>query len=131
MGEAALIDTHVLLWLVAGAGPASPIRDDVARGETPLVVSSVSAFEIALKVRLGRLDIGRPVVARWDSVIRDLLARQLPVTAAHGLVAGSLDWDHGDPFDRLLVAQAQVEGLTLVTADRAVLRAPDVDLLPW
>jgi PIN domain nuclease of toxin-antitoxin system len=131
MGAATLIDTHVLIWLAGSGGPGSPAHDVLTREDTRIVVSSVCAFEIALKVHLGKLDTARDLVAQWPSTLARLGAQPLAVTAEHGLAAGSLDWDHRDPFDRLLVAQAQVEDLTLVTADRAMLSAPGVDLLRW
>jgi PIN domain nuclease of toxin-antitoxin system len=95
------------------------------------VVSSVSAYELGTKVRLSKLASAEQLTESWRSSIRRLGAVELDLKHEHAVRAAQLDWDHRDPFDRLLVAQAEVEGLTLVTADRAVLHAPGVDILPW
>lgn len=127
-----LLDTHAVVWLVQADGPPVPDRVRTAVSEASRVwISAVSALEVSTKVRTGKLPAAAPLVERWSSARRRLGADALEVTEAHALAAGSLPWEHRDPFDRLLVAQARLEGLTLLTADRAVLAAPDVDLLPW
>lgn len=83
-------------------------------------VSAASAFEIALKTRTGRLHGGQSLLDGWERLLRNLLATELPLSCAHARHAGSLDWVHRDPFDRMLVAQAPLDGLTLLTADRAI-----------
>ena len=89
-----------------------------------MLASAAGAWEIAIKARLGKLDA--------PSDLRDSLneaqIRELPVTVEHGLAAGALPLDHADPFDRMLVAQARLERLTLVTSDPAM-AAYDVALL--
>ena len=88
-------------------------------------VSSVSAVEISIKVAKGKLDVPSDLVAQ--------LARHgftaLPVTIEHGIGMLGLAANHGDPFDRLLIAQARCEGFTIVTADRAF-AAYDVPIMP-
>ena len=132
MGASYLIDTHVVVWLLdegfSGTASTGEVLKD--KGNT-LIVSSVTAFEVALKVRLGKLEMARELVRNWSRGIRALDARELSLTSRHGLAAGDLDWGHHDPFDRLLVAQAQVEDLTLVTGDRVMLAAPGINVLPW
>lgn len=121
MGVKYLLDTHVFLWLL-GTPELIPerLRDELAQAESELLVSSVSALEVATKVRLGKLDSARHLVATWSARVRDLRAVELPVSTEHALLAGSLDWPHRDPFDRLLVAQALVDNLTMVSSDKQV-----------
>ena len=116
-----LLDTHAFLWLL-GSPELVPeqLRDELARPASELIVSSVSALEVATKVRLGKLDSARHLVATWSARVQDLRAVELPVSAEHALLAGSLDWPHRDPFDRLLVAQALVENLTMISSDKQI-----------
>ncbi len=118
MGVRFLLDTHVFLWLL-GTPELVPagVREDLARPDNDLLVSAVSAMEVATKVRLGTLDPARPLIAAWSARVRDLRAVELPVSTEHALLAGSLEWAHRDPFDRLLVAQSLLENVTLVTSD--------------
>lgn len=119
-----LLDSHVLLW-AAGAperlpDAAHPLLTDT---DNELLFSAASLWEIAIKRSLGRSDFevdGR--VLR-----RGLLANgyvELPVTGAHAVAVDALPAIHRDPFDRLLIAQAQIEGITLLTADATVARYP-------
>jgi len=90
-----------------------------------VVVSTASVWEIAIKQAAGRLDAP-------DDLLEALAANDfapLPITAAHGIAAGALPTHHADPFDRMLIAQAQIEGLTLVTVDRRF-SDYEVDVLP-
>jgi len=116
-----LLDTHVFLWLL-GTPELLPsaLRNDLARPEHELLVSAVSAMEVATKVRLGKLEPARHLVATWSARVQDLRAQELSITTEHALLSGSLDWAHRDPFDRLLVAQGLVENVTLVTSDAAI-----------
>ena len=118
MGVRFLLDTHVFLWLLGTPDlvPAA-VLEDLARPDNDLLVSAVSALEVATKVRLGKLDAARPLVAAWSARVQDLRAVELPVSTEHALLAGSLEWAHRDPFDRLLVAQSLLENVTLVTSD--------------
>jgi PIN domain nuclease of toxin-antitoxin system len=118
VGVRYLLDTHAFLWLL-GSPELVParLRRDLASPDNELVVSAVSGLEVATKVRLGKLDAARHLVATWSARVQDLRAVELPVSTEHALLAGSLDWQHRDPFDRLLVAQALVENLTMVTSD--------------
>ncbi len=119
-----LLDTHVWIW--AALSP-DRIRPEVleAMATSPAVfVSSVAAFEVAVKQALGKLDPD-PVLLEPPSA-RSLVA--LEVSWAHAVEVGRLPFHHRDPFDRLLVAQARVEQLTIVTADPVIARY-DVALL--
>lgn len=127
-----LLDTHVLLWLLGDPErvPAAT-RAELADRRNQIIVSAASALEVATKVRLGKLDSGRHLVATWADRLTEIAATDLPVSSHHALVAGALQWDHRDPFDRLLVAQALVENLVLVTTDAAIKGVVGVRLHSW
>ena len=131
MGVKYLLDSHAFYWLVQ---PGFEIPDRVAlalnEDAVQVYVSAVSAFELSTKRRLGRFEAPR-LLDQWPAAVAGLGARELAVSTEHSLLAGRLDWTHRDPFDRLLVAQAILEDLTLVTADRMVLTAPALSYLPW
>ena len=113
-----LLDTHAFLW-VLDAPQRIPawIRSAIADAENEVFVSAASAWEIAIKQSLGRL----PAFSDdpLEALHRSGLA-ELPVTVAHARATRSLPLLHRDPFDRLLVAQAQSEGLGLVSRDPAI-----------
>ncbi|MEH0108716.1 type II toxin-antitoxin system VapC family toxin [Tersicoccus sp. MR15.9] len=131
MGVSYLLDTHVLLWLLGDPGrvPAS-WRARLADPETTLIVSAASALEVATKERLGKLH-APGLVAGWDDHLRSAGMSSLSITSRHATVAGTLNWQHRDPFDRNLVAQAQCEGHVLLTVDREVLAYGDVTTATW
>jgi len=127
-----LLDTHVFIWLVLGSRSVPPsLAEQLSDPDNELGVSAISAFEVATKVRLGKLDGARPLGDLWQSSVERLGARSLDLTSDHAVAAGALPWGHRDPFDRLLAAQAVVEGMTLVTADLVFGAAPGVDVLRW
>jgi PIN domain nuclease of toxin-antitoxin system len=119
-----LLDTHVALWGLAGDPALSGDFLDRLRHEPDIYLSAVTVWEVAIKQRLGKL-VGPEDLARR---VCDMGFRELPVTTAHALVAGRLPMHHRDPFDRMLVAQATVEGLTLATRDPSIHRY-DVETL--
>lgn len=129
--NAYLLDTHVVLWLATEPErvPAS-LRDELTAAEA-LFVSAASTFEIAQKTRSGRLPHGARVLARWTHLLEALFASELALTGAHMRTAGEMAWDHRDPFDRMLVAQAQLEGLILVTADERIRGYSEVTCADW
>lgn len=115
-----LLDTHALVWAIAEpTSLSSRARASIEDAGQTIVVSAVSAFEIATKARLGKLPGGEVITRGLDGHLARLRVDELALTVEHGRLAGDLEWDHRDPFDRLLAAQAIVEGLTLVTKDRA------------
>lgn len=127
-----LLDTHAFFWLVHPAGGRrAHIVERLTEEGAGVFVSAVSAFEVALKVRLGKFDGAAALVSNWVTAVRELGAECLDVDTRHGLVAGALDWAHRDPFDRLLAAQAIVGELRLVTADPAFRDAPGLVVEPW
>jgi len=111
---ALLLDTHVLLcWLADDPELGPQARKAIAEPESLVAVSAASAWEIAIKRALGRLQAPDDLETQ---IARNGFA-PLPITVAHALRAGALPPHHDDPFDRMLVAQAQLEGLTVVTRD--------------
>jgi PIN domain nuclease of toxin-antitoxin system len=109
-----LLDTHALLWWLSN-DPALPAtaRAAIARPGTLVFVSAASAWEMSIKSAQGKLTVPEDLEAQLSRH----RFRPLPITVAHGLAAGDLPRHHGDPFDRMLIAQAQLEHLTIVTHD--------------
>lgn len=121
-----LLDTHVLLWVASDSDRLGPAQRLILADAAGRFVSAASAYEIAVKTRLGRLPGGQAVLDGWSRLMTNLQARELPLTVSHMTRAGGLDWEHRDPFDRMLVAQAQAEAMTLLTDDRTVRGFEDV-----
>jgi PIN domain nuclease of toxin-antitoxin system len=121
-----LLDTHVFMWWVE---PTTPVPDlwvkAILDDANSVYVSAVVSWEIETKKRIGKLVFGHDVVSMTDALEFEPLA----ITMEHSALAGSLDWDHRDPFDRILAAQAMASDLTLVTADAAMRSAPRVRVL--
>ena len=118
-----LLDTNVLLWLVGAPDKVcDSARQLLGDPETEIMVSAASAWEIAIKTRLGRLN-GEPLLSAWSDIIADMAATDLAIDAGDAILAGRLPWEHRDPFDRMLVAQAARRNLTLATSDADMLRA--------
>lgn len=109
-----LLDTHVLIWWDEGAR-LSPGAGAAIREADQVYVSAVTGWEVAIKTALGRLQTSRTVT----EAILETGFEELPVRLRHAQTLARLEAHHRDPFDRMLVAQALVEGLTLVTRDRA------------
>ena len=114
-----LLDTHTLLWWLAddSALPSLARKNIGSRGHT-IYVSAASAWEIATKYRIGKLPQGEELASRFDSILASESFESLPISTSHGVRAGLLPGPHRDPFDRMLIAQAHSEGLTLVSNDR-------------
>ena len=111
-----LLDTHVLLWWLADDRKlAKPARDIIANPDNDVHVSSASVWEAAIKAALGRLEIDLDDLE--DAIVRNGF-RPLPVGFRHAVTAGRLPSVYRDPFDRMLVAQASVEELRVVSHDR-------------
>ena len=120
-----LLDTHVLLWWLSGDRRlGAKAKAAIRRRDTSVFVSAASLWEIAIKVALGRLDLEGPPQSWLPPELDKHSFRDLPVTGMHALGVASLPEIHRDPFDRVLVAQARAEGLTLVSGDERVLEYP-------
>ena len=121
-----LLDTHVLLWWLAGdAALPRNAGDAIADSDSEVLVSAATAWEIAIKKAAGRLEAPDDLIEALDA--NDF--GTLPITAPHALAAGNLPAHHSDPFDRVLIAQAQLERLILVSVDRRFTEY-EVELLP-
>jgi PIN domain nuclease of toxin-antitoxin system len=112
-----LLDTHALLWWLSGDDALSAAAQTaVADENNGIFVSAASIWEIATKHRIGKLPgIAAAIVADLDRVIADQGFIGLPINLRHGQVAGTLPGPHRDPFDRMLIAQAMLENLVLVS----------------
>ena len=124
-----LLDTHCWLWLQTEPERISPsLLEIIAVRSSEVYLSAASAWEIAIKYEAGRLPLPEPPAVYVAESMRRSGAAGLSISHIHALAAAALPPHHRDPFDRVLVAQAQVEGLTLVTAD-AVLESYDVAIV--
>ena len=90
----------------------------IANGGNELLVSAASAWEIATKIRLGKLATGLELVSDFGHYLSQLGCEELPISVDHAIRAGRLSGEHRDPFDRMLIAQAQAENLPIVSNDR-------------
>ena len=114
-----LLDTHTLLWWLDGDRRLSRrARSVIADDDTVVLVSAASAWEISTKVRLGKLPGALEVAAELAAILRRQNFEPLPIAIAHALRAGNLPGPHRDPFDRMLIAQAQDGDLGLVSNER-------------
>jgi PIN domain nuclease of toxin-antitoxin system len=113
-----LLDTHPFLWWLDGSRKLGRrARRSIEAAEASVWVSAATAWEIAIKVGSGRLSLDEPPDVCLPREIERSRFQPLAITVAHALAAGTLPPHHADPFDRVLVAQAEAEGLILVTAD--------------
>lgn len=116
-----LLDTHVFAWLFLG-DPRLPrrLRDHIEIYEAEIYVSAISAYEMAQKHRLGKWPEVAPLMAGFERLVEEAYFLVLNVTPPHAIHAGLLSGAHRDPFDRMLVAQATIEGLRIVSGDEAM-----------
>ena len=116
-----LLDTHALLWwLNDNAALSSVARKIIAREGNEVLVSAASAWEIATKVRLGKLPTGVELARDFVAYLNRQRFGQLAVSVEHAARAGLLGGKHRDPFDRMLIAQSQAENLPLISNDTAL-----------
>jgi PIN domain nuclease of toxin-antitoxin system len=120
-----LLDTNVLIWWLEESPQLGEHARETITEAPEVVVSAVSAVEIAAKAAIGKLRVPSDLAEQ----IAEQAMIELPVTVRHGLAVEQLPLHHRDPFDRLLIAQARCERLTIVTADRAF-AAYDVPIMP-
>jgi PIN domain nuclease of toxin-antitoxin system len=126
-----LLDTHAFLWACKQPGrlgeQAYEIIEDIG---SRLYLSAISAFEASNKHRLGKLDpTYDSIIESYSHFASQLGVEDLPLTIAHTYLAGEMDWQHRDPFDRLLVAQACLENLAIITDDERIKGHPWVDAI--
>lgn len=115
-----LLDSHILLWWLT-ADPALPAAAKIAIGDprAAVFVSAATAWELAIKCALGRLKFP---IGQMAAILDEAGFTPLGIEVEHAVIAGALPPHHHDPFDRMLVAQAQHEGLTIVTVDAMIRR---------
>ena len=115
-----LLDTHAFLWWLAGDEQLSPsARAAIGDQDNDVFVSAASAWEIATKYRICKLPAVAAIVVDLDRVLADQSFIGLPISFRHGQAGGALPGPHRDPFDRMLIAQAMIEELTLVSNELA------------
>lgn len=118
-----LLDTHVWLWMNGDVDRLSAAaREILMDGEQPLLLSAASTWEIAIKFATGKLQLPQPPEQYIPATLAANEVQPLAIHQAHTWRAAALPPHHRDPFDRLLIAQAQAEGLRLMTADRQLER---------
>lgn len=114
-----LLDTHTFLWWLSGDGALSAAaRIAIGDEQNSIFVSAASAWEIATKHRIGKMAGAAAIAVDLELAIADQGFIGLPISVRHGQVAGALPGPHRDPFDRVLIAQALLESLVLVSNER-------------
>jgi len=114
-----LLDTHALVWWVEGRDKLSTsARETIENADTVVLVSAASAWELAIKTRLGKFK-SRELAEALDEQIAEEGFVPLSISIEHALRAGAFDSPHKDPFDRMLVAQAQLEDVSVISKDTA------------
>jgi len=114
-----LLDTNALIWALGESSRLSPVwRGMLADAENEVFFSAVSVAEISVKQSLGKL----AVPDEYPQVLTEAGYVELPLTAAHAHALRGLAWHHRDPFDRVIIAQALVEGMSVMTTDDAFAR---------
>ena len=109
-----LLDTHVLIWWMSGDEQLGlNAQKHISNTENSIYVSSASVWEMSIKQQLGKLSVQDDI----ESLVEELGFSALPISLFHGQQAGRLPTHHHDPFDRMLIAQAQAEGLQILTKE--------------
>ncbi len=112
-----LLDTHAVLWAVQSPEKLSRTAVGLIEGENDLLISIASLWEIVIKTSLGKLSLGSPPEQAFPEILEALHAEILPVAVEHLCALAQLPTLHGDPFDRLLIAQSICENAPVLTAD--------------
>ncbi|MBU6406962.1 MAG: type II toxin-antitoxin system VapC family toxin [Alphaproteobacteria bacterium] len=113
-----LLDTHALIWWLAGEEALSArARDAIADEDNEIAVSAASAMEIATKFRIGKLPDAAVLAHDFEAIIAGQGFCELPISFRHARLAGGMNIAHKDPFDRMLIAQAQAEDMLLVSKE--------------
>lgn len=115
-----LLDTHVFLWMIFDGNLSPTARQAVINPDNDLFLSAASYWEICIKVSLGKLQLTQQWPQAFEDEIKANQILWLPIERTHCNELLNLPHIHGDPFDRLLIAQAQSENMTLVTADPSI-----------
>jgi PIN domain nuclease of toxin-antitoxin system len=115
-----LLDTHALIWFATDLNHFDPDTLQAIYDADRVLVSPVSAYEMTVKITLGKLPVARRLLSDLSGYLERQRFNILPLSLAHAEAAGRLPLDHRDPFDRLLAAQALSDDLTLVSSDTAL-----------
>jgi PIN domain nuclease of toxin-antitoxin system len=111
-----LLDTHALIWWLAGDDALSRrAREAIANEDNPVAVSAASAMEVATKFRIGKLPNAALLAQNFEAIVAGQGFDALAISIHHAKLAGEMNITHKDPFDRLLIAQAQAEDMMLVS----------------
>ena len=111
-----LLDTHALIWWLAGDETLSRrAREAIADESNDIGVSAASAMEVATKFRIGKLPDAALLAQDFEAIVAAQGFAEIPISVTHARLAGEMNIAHKDPFDRLLIAQAQAEGMVLVS----------------
>mgnify|MGYP000167287848 FL=1 len=130
MGVNYLIDTHVLLWWLFNDPKLCNISRDILKNpQNNIFVSSASAWEIATKHRIGKMPEAEELLANYEILLKEIGFTELSVSTKHALKAGSIEVDHRDPFDRMLMAQAEIESMPIITYDK-VFHKTSLNVIP-
>ena len=120
MGNSYLIDTHILLWWIFNDPKLDQTSQNIIKDpKNQIFVSSASAWEIATKYRIGKLPEAKELLENYQATLKKARFLELNVTTAHALRAGLLPIAHRDPFDRMLMAQSELEQMPIITYDPA------------
>lgn len=120
MGISDLIDTHILLWWFFDDPKLDDhCREIIRQPNHRIFVSSATAWEIAIKYRIGKLPEAKQIVEEYSRLFQQAKFIEIAMTSAHALRAGSLPIIHRDPFDRMIMAQAEIESLPVISSDPA------------
>lgn len=124
-----LLDTHAVFWWWTNAEKLSPLAyESISNSQNTIFLSAVSIWELSTKHRKGKLPEAEPILQHLDWLIEQSGFELLAINYKHAKLSGELPQNHADPFDRMLVAQAQLENLTLISKDEALTQF-DVKLL--
>lgn len=116
MGIKYLLDTHIFLWWIFDDPKLNTVcRDLIKNPEHQILVSSVTPWEIATKYRIGKLPEGEQIISQYSQLLTQAKFLELPITSNHAIRAGSLPIAHRDPFDRMIMAQAELENIPVIT----------------
>lgn len=125
-----LIDSQALLFAMVNPRRLSPkARRIISNMDEHLYASAATAYELSYKFQRGKLPGFDRVFVGYEHHVRRIASSIISITAEHALTAAELDWDHGDPFDRLIAAQSLIEGATLITADTVMQRFEPLNTL--
>ena len=125
-----LLDTHAMIWWWTAPGRfRKATLKTLSAPDTDVLVSAISAYELAYKHRCGKLILPDALLEEFDRIIAEERWEEIPVTVQHTLLAGRLDSAPRDPFDRILAAQALSEGAWLATIDKEFNSFPGLKIL--